>query len=89
MTTNTQEQQPLLPDMWYTTPEWLLEEVWVTDDEHTAEQWWNSQHTDCDIPFWVPGVSRGIESPTQYYHLTKVVNSSTYQHHASYLRSTV
>ena len=51
MTTNTQEQQPLLPDMWYTTPEWLLEEVWVTDDEHTAEQWWNSQHTDCDIPF--------------------------------------
>jgi hypothetical protein len=34
------------------------------------------------IPFWVPGVSRGIESPTQYYHLTKVVNSITYQHHA-------
>jgi hypothetical protein len=51
MTTNTQEQQPLFHDMWYTTPEWLLEEVWVTDDEHTAEQWWNSQHTNCDIPF--------------------------------------
>jgi hypothetical protein len=51
MTINTQ-QQPLLHDMWYTTPEWLLEEQgWVTDDEHTAEQWWNSQHTDCDIPF--------------------------------------
>jgi len=52
------------------TPEWMLEaeaqeQGWVTDDEDTAEQWWNSQHTDCDIPFWVPGVSRGIESPTQ------------------------
>lgn len=52
MTANTQEQQPLLYDMWYTTPEWLLEEQdWVTDDENTAEQWWNSQHTDCVIPF--------------------------------------
>ena len=58
MVINTQ-QQPLLhgmwyttPHMWYTTPQWLLEEQgWVTDDEDTAEQWWNSQHTDCDIPF--------------------------------------
>lgn len=38
------------------TPEWMLEaeaqeQSWVTDDEDTAEQWWNSQHTDCDIPF--------------------------------------
>jgi len=50
MTINT--QQPLLYDMWYTTPQWLLEEQsWVTDDEDTAEQWWNSQHTDCDVPF--------------------------------------
>jgi hypothetical protein len=39
-----------------TTPQWVLEveaqeQGWVTDDEDTAEQWWNSQHTDCDIPF--------------------------------------
>jgi hypothetical protein len=39
-----------------TTPQWILEveaqeQGWVTDDEDTAEQWWNSQHTDCDIPF--------------------------------------
>ena len=38
------------------TPEWMLEaeaqeQGWVTDDEDTAEQWWNSQHTDCVIPF--------------------------------------
>jgi phage pi2 protein 07 len=38
------------------TPEWMKEaeaqeQGWVTDDEDTAEQWWNSQHTDCDVPF--------------------------------------
>ncbi len=42
------------------TPEWMIEaeaqeQGWTTDDEDTAEQWWNSQHTDCDVPFWVPG----------------------------------
>jgi hypothetical protein len=30
---------------------------------------------------WALGVSRGIESPTQYYHPSRVVNSTTYQHH--------
>ena len=38
------------------TPEWMKEaeaqeQGWVTDDEDTAEQWWNSQHTDCNVPF--------------------------------------
>jgi hypothetical protein len=38
------------------TPEWMIEaeaqeQGWTTDDEDTAEQWWNSQHTDCDVPF--------------------------------------
>jgi hypothetical protein len=37
-------------------PEWMKEaeaqeQGWVTDDEDTADQWWNSQHTDIDIPF--------------------------------------
>jgi hypothetical protein len=51
-------QQQLLHDIWLanSTPEWMLEaeaqeQGWVTDDEDTAEQWWNSQHTDCNIPF--------------------------------------
>lgn len=51
-------QQQQLHDVWVAihTPQWVLEieaqeQGWVTDDEDTAEQWWNSQHTDCDIPF--------------------------------------
>jgi len=37
-------------------PEWMLEveaeeNGWVTDNEDTADQWWNSQHTDIDVPF--------------------------------------
>ena len=38
------------------TPQWMLEveaeeNGWVTDDEDTTDQWWNSQHTDIDVPF--------------------------------------
>lgn len=51
MTTNTQEQQPLLHDMWYTTPEWLLkEQVWITDDQHATDAWRETQWSD-EIPF--------------------------------------
>jgi hypothetical protein len=39
---------------------------------------------------WVRKHGTGrCKSSLSYYHLTKVVNSTTYQHHASYLRSTV
>ena len=50
MTTNTQEQQPLLHDMWYITPEWVLEHVWITDDQHATDAWRETQWSD-EIPF--------------------------------------
>ena len=50
MTTNTQEQQPLLHDMWYITPEWVLEHVWITDDQHATDAWRETQESD-EIPF--------------------------------------
>jgi len=62
------------------------EKAFNTEEEATKyfksfEDWEQDLLTIDYLPFWVPGVSRGIESPTQYYHLTKVVNSTTYQHH--------
>ena len=53
----TDNQQPLLHDMGYITPEWVKEHTWVPHDQQTVEQRKaakerrDAEHIDGVIPF--------------------------------------